>query len=246
MYQYLYVNIKNFFIEEEQNFKQKIKTIDFNFINYKLDPILNDCNFLGSIAELKKITIYTTPFEKLKVISKVYSIIEREAKETFIKNNSKKFLLTGDDFPTIWTYLVINADIPNILTEVLILNDFRIQGNFIEGDYELTNFIAAVKNLEDNELSNNFGTNSYSSSVFAPLIVNTTNSGYNYNSENDFSFSEGRSERAMTTVGGKNKIKDKRDMSFASKIVDDDNISVNKESKNNIGSGIKSFRNMFT
>lgn len=244
MYQYLFVNIKNFLLEDEQYFKQKLKTMDFNFINYKLDPIFNECNFSNSINELKKITQYNTPFEKLKIISKVYSILEKEAKDTFAKANCKKILLTGDDFPPIWTYLIINSDIPNILTEVMILNDFRLQGNFIDGGYELINFIAAVKNLQDNEL-NNCISSTYSKNIYTPLVVNTTSTECYYKNDNDFSFSDSRTDRSMTVVGEKSNIKNKRDMSFVRKIREDDNVSVKKDSKNN-GSNIKSFRNMFT
>lgn len=66
MYQFLFMNIKQFNSDEETEFKAKINNMrnDFSFSLYKLDVIFNECKFKTAIAEIKKLSNYNSPFEK--------------------------------------------------------------------------------------------------------------------------------------------------------------------------------------
>lgn len=175
---YLYLNLKQFNKEDEQLLKARNKNIDFNFANYKLDPVYNECKFPKAIEELKKISLYQTPFEKLKVLCDVNSILYKEAKESL--ENKINFLPTGDNLWVIWTYLVIHSEIKNVLTEVSILQNFKIKDSFLEGESgcHLTYFIAAVDNLNKSDSEKKCLT-------VKPYIVNNNNY---YNADKDFSF----------------------------------------------------------
>lgn len=65
--QYLYFNIKQFKSDEETDLKTKLKNLqtEFNFTTYKLDHIFNKCKFKNAINEFRKISNFSTPFEKL-------------------------------------------------------------------------------------------------------------------------------------------------------------------------------------
>jgi hypothetical protein len=67
IHQFLYNNIQQFNVEEELELKHKINNLraDFNFTNYKLEPIFNECKFKPAIFEIKKIANVVVPFEKI-------------------------------------------------------------------------------------------------------------------------------------------------------------------------------------
>lgn len=183
MYMYLYLNFKQFNREEERGLKEKIKNIDFNFTSYKLDASYNECKFENSIKELKKISVVYTPFEKLKILINTYHLIEKEIKDCFEKStsNSKiKFSPSGENLWPIWTYLLINADLKNLLTEMEILRHFKIKDSFLEGvpEFHMTNFFAAIEHLNVNEKEKK-------QTSVCPYIVTSNN---HMNADKDFSF----------------------------------------------------------
>jgi hypothetical protein len=69
LYQFLYMNIKNFNADDEIELKNTINSLksEFNFTMppHKLDAIFNECKFKNAIAELKKINGLHAPFEKI-------------------------------------------------------------------------------------------------------------------------------------------------------------------------------------
>lgn len=67
MYQFLYLNIKQFNVDEETELKIKMNNMksDFSFSIYKLDTIFNECKFKSAINEIKRLPNFGTPFEKL-------------------------------------------------------------------------------------------------------------------------------------------------------------------------------------
>jgi hypothetical protein len=71
IYQHLYLNIKQFTADDETDIKVKmnISKADFSFTIYKVESIYNECKFKTAISELKKITSFTTPFEKMVLLS---------------------------------------------------------------------------------------------------------------------------------------------------------------------------------
>ena len=224
MYPFLIKSLKSFFKEEEAIFKSKNKSMDFNFVNYKLNPALNDCKFPNAIKEFNNFSKYTTPFEKIKVISNVHTYLEKEAKECVEKRSNKKdvFIATGDTLLPIWLYIVINCDVPNLLAEVTFLQQFKLKGSNLEGeaDYHMTNMFAAVEQLnKDNQCSK---------AILTPYTINTQEQ--NYNNDMDFSFNAGTSSSSN------------RAQSFVPKY---DNSNTKEVDEGKSSSKFSQFKNMF-
>ena len=108
--------------------------------------------------------------------AKVYKCMEKEIRECFENSFNKKniFIPTGDNVWPIWTYVIINADVNNLITECDILQDFKIKDSSLQGssDYHLTNMLAAVEEFKKKEIGQNKFTNitTYfvSSNTFVP------------------------------------------------------------------------------
>ena len=67
MYPFIFLNIKKFNYEDEEQIKIKLNQAksDFTFQTYNIDPVYNQLNLSSAINELKKICILATPFEKI-------------------------------------------------------------------------------------------------------------------------------------------------------------------------------------
>lgn len=67
IYKFLFSNIVQFNTDEEADLKIKMNNLksDFSFTIYKLDTIFNECKFKNAINEIKKISNFQTPFEKM-------------------------------------------------------------------------------------------------------------------------------------------------------------------------------------
>jgi hypothetical protein len=80
----------------------------------------------------------------------VSRLIEKEAKECIEKQSIKKksFNPGADEIIPMWSYVIINADIPNILTECCLLQDFRLKITQPETEYILTTFQSAVEQFK--------------------------------------------------------------------------------------------------
>ena len=133
---------------------------DFNFTHYKLGDEFNDCKFELAISEIKKLSNVQTPFEKINILIKTNEYIEKEIQECFDRNFSKKktFSPDGDKLIPIWTYVIVNADISNILTECAILQDFKLKDSGYSqsiGDYHLTSVLAVMEEFRKGEASIN-------------------------------------------------------------------------------------------
>jgi len=101
----------------------------------------------------------------------VSSLIEKEARECVERNSYRKkgFNLSADEMIPMWIYVIINADIPNILTESCILQDFRIKISQPEVEYILITFQNAIENFKkDGALPSQ----SRSSSI-SPIFIQT-------------------------------------------------------------------------
>ena len=230
MFNFLYLNLKHFNKQDEENMKLKIKNTDFNFTSYGLDTILNECKFISAIQEFKKISDFKTPFEKLRIIDKVINICQKEARETFEKHNktNKKiiFNIEGDNLNPIVTFIIMNCDVKNIITEINMLRDFKIKESFLDGsaEYCLTHFYAAIMQLTETDKQKK-------SQTFTPYIINNNLNDVS-KSQLDFSFG-----RALSFVGGnKDNDNDETKINRTNTII---NASVNV-------SGIQGMRNMFS
>lgn len=71
-----------------------------------------------------------------------------------------------------WIYVIINADIPNLLTECCILQDFRLKDHspMSESDYNLTNLLNAVEQFKKD---GGFGTNTIKTLNITPHYIFT-------------------------------------------------------------------------
>lgn len=66
-----------------------------------------------------------------------------------------------------WIYVIINSDIPNILTEKCILQDFIIIGGLNQNDFILMLFIQAIESFRLDSAP------SSKPNVLAPIIIQT-------------------------------------------------------------------------
>ncbi len=100
----------------------------------------------------------------------VNSLIDKEARDCLDKNAYKKksFNLTTDELLPMWIYVIINADLPNILSEKCILQDFTLKISLNENDFILILFIQAIESFRKDNLTNNRYSN------ITPIIIQTS------------------------------------------------------------------------
>lgn len=81
------------------------------------------------------------------------TLINKEAQECVERSAHKKknFTPTATELLPMWIYVLINSDVPNLLTECNILSEFRLKDYTLmsEADYNLSaNLITAVESLK--------------------------------------------------------------------------------------------------
>ena len=158
IFNFLYDKINNFYENEEKNMKkilqENISKYDLNALN--ADKIYNNCKFLNAIKKLDDINLYSTIFEKVKVLLEVNTLITEEAKNYYESGNKGNFIPQGDLLFSFWMYVVAHSNTKNIITEAKFLSFFGVRKNN-EEDYVLTTFISAVdailKELMDDKTS---------------------------------------------------------------------------------------------
>ena len=158
IFNFLYGKINNFYENEEKNMKkilqENISKYDLNALN--VDKIYNNCKFLNAIKKLDDINLYSTIFEKVKVLLEVNTLITEEAKNYYESGNKGNFIPQGDLLFSFWMYVVAHSNTKNIITEAKFLSFFGVRKNN-EEDYVLTTFISAVdailKELMDDKTS---------------------------------------------------------------------------------------------
>ena len=158
IFNFLYDKINNFYENEEKNMKkilqENISKYDLNALN--VDKIYNNCKFLNAIKKLDDINLYSTIFEKVKVLLEVNTLITEEAKNYYESGNKGNFVPQGDLLFSFWMYVVAHSNTKNIITEAKFLSFFGVRKNN-EEDYVLTTFISAVdailKELMDDKTS---------------------------------------------------------------------------------------------
>lgn len=80
----------------------------------------------------------------------------REAAEILEKNSFKKSKqISADELIPMWMYVLINSDINNIMTECVLMQEFRLKDQSLmnESDYHLTNVLSVIDllNKEDSK-----------------------------------------------------------------------------------------------
>ena len=145
IYDFLYEKINNFYKNEENSLKKILKE---NITKYDLkalnvDKIYYNCKFINAIKKLDDIILYSTIFEKVKILLEVNTLITEEAKNYYESGNKGNFIPQGDLLFSFWMYVVAHSNTKNIITEAKFLSFFGVRKNN-EEDYVLTTFISAV------------------------------------------------------------------------------------------------------
>jgi hypothetical protein len=150
IFDFLFEKLQNFYENEEIKLK---KILIENLSKYELDilniqdedKIYNSCKFLNAIKKLDDIGLYTTVFEKVKVLIEVNNLITDEAKNVFESGNKGNFSLQGNLMLSFWTYVVAHCKTKNIISEAKFLSLFGVENN--EEEYVMTTFISAVDTI---------------------------------------------------------------------------------------------------
>ena len=150
IFDFLFEKLQGFYENEEIKLK---KILIENLSKYELDilniqdedKIYNSCKFLNAIKKLDDIGLFTTVFEKVKVLIEVNNLITDEAKNVFESGNKGNFSLQGNLMLSFWTYLVAHCKTKNIISEAKFLSLFGVENN--EEEYVMTTFISAVDTI---------------------------------------------------------------------------------------------------
>jgi hypothetical protein len=130
------------------------------------------------------------------VINHVNTLMLKEAKEVIEKNSfKKKFSPTANEIIPMWIYVLLNAEIPSLLTECCILQDFKLKDFSLmsEADYNLANLINAVEQFKKDEIHGQG--NKYTQ--ITPSVISTKAS------IPDVSFDYSTRSHSMSTINSK-------------------------------------------
>jgi hypothetical protein len=152
IFDFLFQKLQNFYEKEEKKLKN-ILVENENLSRYELDilniqeedKIYNSCKFLNAIKKLDDIGLFTTVFEKVKILVEVNNLIQDEAKNVYESGNKGNFSLQGNLLLSFWTYLVAHCKTKNIISEAKFLSLFGVVSN--EEEYVMTTFISAVDTI---------------------------------------------------------------------------------------------------
>ena len=116
-------------------------------------------------------------------------LIEKEAKDCVLKNSFKKknFQPNADELIPMWIYVIINSDIPDILAEFAILQDFKLRDYSLMSheDYSLISFLSAVDQIKKE--TNSGKGNKINSYVIQPILITSKASGYSESMFDEYS-----------------------------------------------------------
>ena len=152
IFDFLFQKLQNFYEKEEKKLKN-ILVENENLSRYELDilniqeedKIYNSCKFLNAIKKLDDIGLFTTVFEKVKILVEVNNLIQDEAKNVYESGNKGNFSLQGNLLLSFWTYVVAHCKTKNIISEAKFLSLFGVLSN--EEEYVMTTFISAVDTI---------------------------------------------------------------------------------------------------
>ena len=148
IYNYLFEKLLKFNEEDEKEIKKLLSEhpTRYEWEGLKIEEIFSSCKFLNAIKKLDDITLYTTVFEKVKVLIDVNVSITEEAKNAYESGNKGNFIPQGDLLLSFWIYVVAHCKTKNIIAEAKFLSLFGVKGNS-EDDYVKTTFISAVDTI---------------------------------------------------------------------------------------------------
>jgi hypothetical protein len=112
------------------------------------------------------------------------------------KNKYKKIKsqVTANELVPIWMYLIVFGDIENLLTEIVIIQDFMLKDTALmnESGYHLINLITAIESFKNKENEN-------ASFSITPAFVVTQKNSYDsmfYDNIRSLSYSSTNSSRS--------------------------------------------------
>ena len=159
LYDIIMKKLDSFYSKELKDLKIKLNdNIDkYSIKELKLDESLLKCDFNETYENIDKLKNYKTSFEKTNCLIKINSIMLKEAKTVYEKENEKKFEIQGDLLIECWTYIlsqyIYKYDINNIYLDYLFFNYFHIGKGYEENDYIIKSFIMSMELLKKELLS---------------------------------------------------------------------------------------------
>lgn len=148
IYNYLFEKLQKFNENDEKEIRKILdeKPERYEWEGLKIEEIFKSCKFLNAIKKLDDISLYSTVFEKVKVLIDVNALITEEAKNVYESGNKGNFIPQGDLLLSFWIYVVAHCKTKNIIAESKFLSLFGVKGNS-EEDYVKTTFISAVDTI---------------------------------------------------------------------------------------------------
>ena len=148
IYTFLFQKLEKFYENDEKVIRKILdeKPMRYEWEGLKIEEIFSNCKFLNAIKRLDDISLYSTVFEKVKVLIDVNALITEEAKNYYESGNKGNFIPQGDLLLSFWIYVVAHCKTKNIIAESKFLSLFGIKGNS-EDDYVKTTFISAVDTI---------------------------------------------------------------------------------------------------
>ena len=148
IYTFLFQKLEKFYENDEKVIRKILdeKPMRYEWEGLKIEEIFSNCKFLNAIKRLDDISLYSTVFEKVKVLIDVNTLITEEAKNYYESGNKGNFIPQGDLLLSFWIYVVAHCKTKNIIAESKFLSLFGIKGNS-EDDYVKTTFISAVDTI---------------------------------------------------------------------------------------------------
>ena len=148
IYNYLFEKLLKFYEDEEKEIRKILdeKPERYEWDGLKIEEIFKSCTFLNAIKRLDDISLFSTGFEKIKVLIDVNVLITEEAKNVYESGNKGNFIPQGDLLLSFWIYVVAHCKTKNIIAESKFLSLFGVKGNS-EDDYVTTTFVSAVDTI---------------------------------------------------------------------------------------------------
>ena len=148
IYNYLFEKLQKFNETDEKEIRKILdeKPERYEWEGLKIEEIFKSCKFLNAIKKLDDISLYSTVFEKVKVLIDVNALITEEAKNVYESGNKGNFIPQGDLLLSFWIYVVAHCKTKNIIAESKFLSLFGVKGNS-EEVYVKTTFISAVDTI---------------------------------------------------------------------------------------------------
>ena len=163
---------KEFYKEEEQQIKNKLKEniSKFSIDELKLPNSMTNCKFSGVNKNLANLSLYKTCFEKKKFLIEINDQILKEANSTYKKATGKEIEIQADFMLSCWIYVLAHSGVDNLISEGLFLETLQITIEKGQNEVIVSSFILAVKYIKDELLKNEKDINVF---MVKPFVVTT-------------------------------------------------------------------------